>query len=72
MANFGPNPFAATVRAADSPAMTQRTPPWTLLALLLAVAVLLPAALFSLTGMEPDTPAGVVTERSLAAVAETG
>ena len=52
--------------------MTQRTPPWIVLALLLAAAVLLPAALFSLTGMEPDTPAPVVTERSLAAVAGTG
>lgn len=52
--------------------MSQRTSPWALWALLLAVAVLLPAGLFSLTNMEPDTPAPVAVERSLAPLAAAG
>ncbi len=45
--------------------MSERTSPWTLWALLLAVAVLLPAGLFSLTGLESDTPAPVAAERTV-------
>lgn len=46
--------------------MTQRAATWTVWMLLLAVAVLLPAGLFSLTSIEPDTPTTVVSEVGLA------
>jgi hypothetical protein len=42
--------------------MTQRAATWMVWVLLLAVAVLVPAGLFSLTSIEPDTPTTVVSE----------
>ena len=41
--------------------MTQRTATWMMWVLFLAVAVLVPAGVMSLTSLEPDTPTTVVS-----------
>ena len=51
--------------------MTQRAA-WTVWVLLLAVAVLLPAGIMSLTSMEPDTPTTVVSEVGLPGSGQPG
>ena len=52
--------------------MTQRATTWAVWVLFLAVAVLLPAGIMSLTNMEPDSPTAVVSEVGLAGSGQPG